>query len=223
YDLLKKNIKFKKNSVHIIEGAGVNIDEYIYTKESLGNSFSVLFAARLLWSKGLGQLVEAIDILHKKDIRIELRVAGFQDIEDPDAISLKQINKWENEGKIVWLGKIEDMYSLLKSSNLVVLPTQYAEGVPRIIIEACSVGRACIVGNSGGCKSIIKNGYNGYLLNNFNPEDIADKIAYLKENTELRERFGIISSEIVKERFNRDIVIEKTLSIYNQLLTQEFK
>ena len=223
YETLKNHVKLNKNSIHIIEGAGVNIDEFKYSKELSDNNFSVLFAARLLWSKGLGDLVQAVEIIRKKNITIELRVAGISDKEDPDAISINQIKKWEREGKITWLGRVEDMYSLLKNSNLVALPTTYAEGVPRIIIEACSVGRACIVSNSGGCKSIIKDGHNGYLITNASPEDIAEKIIILKESPELREKFGSISSEIVKNRFNKDIVIEKTLSVYNQLLNQELK
>ncbi|MBT0725047.1 glycosyltransferase family 4 protein [Rosenbergiella sp. S61] len=223
FHLLDSYVKLKKENIYIIEGAGVNIDEYVYTKECLENTFSVLFAGRLLWSKGLGDLVKAVDILHKKNINIVLKVAGISDLEDPDAISLNQIHEWEKQGNIVWLGKVEDMYSLLKHSNLVALPTKYAEGVPRIIIEACSVGRACIVSDSGGCKSIINDGYNGYLINNATPEEIADKIIFLKDNPDIRERFGSTSSKIVKDRFNRDIVIKKTLSVYNQFSNQELK
>lgn len=148
-----------------------------------------------------------------------LYVAGILDDKDPDRIELDQILQWEKEGKIIWLGRRDDIQNLIRNSHVVILPTKYSEGVPRIIIEACAMGRSCIVGNVPGCKAIIKDNFNGCVLKTHSANEIAEKIEYLRDNMEIRKKFGLRSAEIVKERFSKEIVIDKTLCVYNKILS----
>lgn len=218
FEELSKYIKFNRDNVHIIEGAGVDRNKFCYQPEPAQKNFTVLFASRLLWSKGLGTVVEAVDQLrYCNNNNITLKVAGIQDNADPDRIELGQILEWEKQGKIVWLGERNDVQELIKNSHIVVLPTIYSEGVPRIIIEACAIGRSCIVGNVAGCKAIINDSFNGYVLEKHTPEEIAKRIKFLQDNDDIRNEFGLRSSEIVKERFSKEIVIDKTLRIYSKL------
>ncbi|HBW2224051.1 TPA: glycosyltransferase family 4 protein [Klebsiella quasipneumoniae subsp. quasipneumoniae] len=217
---LSQHIKFDKKNVHIIEGAGVDRFRFSYQPEPDERQFSILFASRLLWSKGLGAVVEAVEILKQKNIKnITLYVAGILDEHDPDRIELAQILDWEKHGKIVWLGRRDDIQELIKNSHIVVLPTFYSEGVPRIIIEACAMGRSCIVGNVAGCKAIIVDNVNGCVIQEYSADEIANKIQYLQENSQIRKKFGLRSAEIVKERFSKEIVIDKTLHVYSNLLS----
>ncbi|HHJ4479440.1 TPA: glycosyltransferase, partial [Escherichia coli] len=203
----------------IIEGAGVDRFRFSYQPEPTQNNFSVLFASRLLWSKGLGEVVEAIGKVKQNENNTTLYVAGILDDKDPDRIELDQILQWEKEGKIIWLGRRDDIQNLIRNSHVVILPTKYSEGVPRIIIEACAMGRSCIVGNVPGCKAIIKDNFNGCVLKTHSANEIAEKIEYLRDNMEIRKKFGLRSAEIVKERFSKEIVIDKTLCVYNKILS----
>ena len=214
-----KGIKFDENNIHIIEGAGVDRFRFSYQPEPTQNKFSVLFASRLLWSKGLGEVVEAISKVKQNENNTTLYVAGILDDKDPDRIELDQILQWEKEGKIIWLGRRDDIQNLIRNSHVVILPTKYSEGVPRIIIEACAMGRSCIVGNVPGCKAIIKDNFNGCVLKTHSANEIAEKIEYLRDNMEIRKKFGLRSAEIVKERFSKEIVIDKTLCVYNKILS----
>ncbi len=189
-----------------------------YQPEPTQNNFSVLFASRLLWSKGLGEVVEAIGKVKQNENNTTLYVAGILDDKDPDRIELDKILQWEKEGKIIWLGRRDDIQNLIRNSHVVILPTKYSEGVPRIIIEACAMGRSCIVGNVPGCKAIIKDNFNGCVLKTHSASEIAEKIEYLRDNMEIRKKFGLRSAEIVKERFSKEIVIDKTLCVYNKIL-----
>lgn len=96
---LSKYIKFDENNIHIIEGAGVDRFRFSYQPEPTQNNFSVLFASRLLWSKGLGEVVEAIGKVKQNENNTTLYVAGILDDKDPDRIELDQILQWEKEGK----------------------------------------------------------------------------------------------------------------------------
>ncbi|EGI6474468.1 glycosyltransferase family 4 protein, partial [Salmonella enterica subsp. enterica serovar Fluntern] len=97
-----------------------------------------------LWSKGLGDLIEAKKILRQKNIHFVLNVAGILAEDDKDAIPLELIHHWHHEGLINWLGRSSNVYELIQKSNIVALPSIYPEGVPRLLLEASSVGRACI-------------------------------------------------------------------------------
>ncbi|WP_227550835.1 glycosyltransferase, partial [Klebsiella pneumoniae] len=109
--------------------------------------------------------------------------------------------------------------SLGRNDLLIRTFPKYSEGVPRIIIEACAMGRSCIVGNVPGCKAIIKDNFNGCVLKTHSASEIAEKIEYLRDNMEIRKKFGLRSAEIVKERFSKEIVIDKTLCVYNKILS----
>jgi len=223
YAELSKHIKFNPENVHIIEGAGVDRYKFCYEPEPAEDNFTILFASRLLWSKGLGNVVDAVELLRRRhpENKITLNVAGFLDSTDPDRIKIEKILEWEKQGTIVWLGKRNKIQELIKESHIVVLPTMYSEGVPRIIIEACAVGRSCIVGNVAGCKAIISDGFNGCVLKDNTSEEIAEKIQFLQDNGDVRKSYGVRSSEIVKNRFSKEIVIAKTLDIYNALRSKK--
>lgn len=222
YNELSSYIKFNKRNVHVIEGAGVDLHRFSYQPEPDDSNFTILFASRLLWSKGLDIVVEAVEKLKQQDIKnITLYVAGIIDDTDPDRIEIAQILEWEKNDKLIWLGKRDDIQDLIKNSHVIVLPTKYSEGVPRIIIEACAMGRSCIVGNVAGCKSIIIDDVNGYVLQEHSATELSEKIKYLQTNNELRKTFGIRSADIVRKRFTKEMVIDKTLKVYKKLLKKQ--
>ncbi|VFS24088.1 galactosyl transferase [Salmonella enterica subsp. enterica serovar Typhimurium] len=103
-------------------------------------------------------------ILRQKNIHFVLNVAGILAEDDKDAIPLELIHHWHNEGLINWLGRSSNVYELIQKSNIVALPSIYPEGVPRLLLEASSVGRACIAYDTGGCDSLIIHNYNGLIV-----------------------------------------------------------
>lgn len=61
----------------------------------------------------------------KKGVHFELNVAGIIVPTDPDAIPLEQVEQWQREGIINWLGKSSDVCKLIEASNIVALPSVY--------------------------------------------------------------------------------------------------
>lgn len=84
------------------------------------------------------------------------------------------IQQWHKEGLINWLGHSSNVCDLIEESNIVALPSIYSEGVPRILLEASSVGRACIAYDVGGCDSLIINNDNGIIVKSNSPQELAD-------------------------------------------------
>ncbi|MDU4126752.1 MULTISPECIES: glycosyltransferase family 4 protein [Pantoea] len=215
---LQKVVSINPCNLYVIDGAGIDTDKFKYHPEKKDGDFTILFASRLLKSKGLEILVESVKKLKAEGVCLELLVAGIIDEEDPDRIPLEQVKEWENEGLLKWLGMRNDVENLLKECNVMVLPTKYAEGIPRIILEACSIGRSCIVGDMPGCKSIIEDKVNGVVLKQHSVDALSASLKFLAQNPGIRKSYGFKSSEIIKRKFSKEIIIGKTLEVYKKAL-----
>lgn len=201
----------------VINGAGIDIDNFSFKEEHANNVPIVLFASRVIWSKGLQDLIQAKLKLEKEGIIFNLNVAGITVKDDPDTIPESVLKKWQSEGTIKWLGKCNNVSELIEQANIIALPSIYAEGVPRILIEAASVGRATIAYNTGGCSSIILNNKTGYIINQKDIDALAEKIKILLLNPEIRKRFGYCARENVEKLFSSKIVVNATLDVYSRL------
>lgn len=204
----------------VIDGAGISPDLYKYSLEQQRDTPVVLFASRMLWSKGLGDLIEAKRILSKKNIHFTLNVAGILVEKDKDAIPLATIQRWKSEGMIHWFGHCSDVIDLIEGSNIVALPSVYAEGVPRILLEASSVGRSCIAYDSGGCDSLIINNVNGVIVKSRSVEELAEKLSFLLNNPEIRITMGINGRIRILDKFSSSVIVNKTLKMYHDIITR---
>jgi len=201
----------------VIDGAGIDTSLYSYQKEKDNNVPSVLFASRLLKSKGLHDLVSVKKMLLQEGLVFNLNVAGIMVKDDPDALDVKLLEKWHQQGLINWLGQRSDVETLIANSHIVALPSVYPEGVPRILIEGASVGRALIAYDSGGCSSIINNNINGFLISKGNLIELKEKLKKLLTDAHLRNKMGLESRALVLNKFSSSIVLYKTLAIYQGL------
>lgn len=210
--------KKHKIKTEVIEGAGINLLDFPFTKEIKHDFVTVLFASRLLWSKGLGDLIEAKKKLSQRGIFFHLYVAGISVPYDKDSIPLSYIKEWEAKGDIIWLGQRDDIARLIKDSNIVALPTRYSEGIPRILLEAGSIGRPCISYNVDGCRSLIINNETGILVDNGDIEGFAEGLKKLITNHSIRVDFGKRARARIEDKFSSQYVINRTIKIYKKLV-----
>lgn len=217
---LTKLLKIDHDRTVIINGAGVDPDVFKYSCECTNKTPAVLFASRLLWSKGIGDLVEVKKRLMKKGVVFDLIVAGIITNNDSDSVPMSTIDTWKELGLITWLGHSNNVYQLIKESNLVALPSVYPEGIPRILLEACSVGRACIAYNVGGCSSLVKNNVNGVILDKNDIDGLCDKIEFLLNNPGERILMGLKGREYIKNKFSSEHISKNTLDVYQNLIAR---
>lgn len=201
-------------------GAGIDLDKFNLSTDPVSShkKIRVLFAARLIYGKGLEDLIKAIDLLNQKRQIFQLDVAGIIDAESPESIPQSQISYWQQAGKINWLGQVEDIPSLLKEVNIVALPTRYAEGLPRILLEAASAGRAIVTTDNPGCNSLIRHNYNGQLVAPRNIEQLASALHAYKDR-DLRVLHGQRCRKSIEDKFTIDLVIDCYKEAYNTLLS----
>jgi glycosyltransferase involved in cell wall biosynthesis len=199
----------------VIPGVGVNPEEFSPFAE-LDATPVVLLASRMLWSKGVGEYVQAAERLKKAGTRARFVLAGAPDPGNPASISESQLTAWATEGSVEWWGQRSDMPSVFAQVHVVCLPS-YREGVPRVLIEAAACGRAVVATDVPGCREVVRHGENGLLVPPRDPAALAEAIGRLLGDPALRARMGARGREIAVQEFSEEQVVRETLALYREL------
>ena len=206
--------------VRLIRSSGVNTKRFRpVDDQQKSDSIRVLLATRLLWDKGIREYVEAARILKRKGKSIDFLLAGAPDSGNPASVSENDVLKWREEGTVTPVGHVENMEHLLSMVDLVALPT-YREGTPRILLEAAAMGLPIVATDVPGCRETVSHGKNGLLVPPKDSVAVAKAIKLLADDPDKRHQMGKAGREKVLAEFDESIVIEKTLSVYKELLPE---
>ncbi len=198
----------------MIKGSGVDLEQFAYTPEPDSGPVKILCGTRLLKDKGIIEFIGAAALLKSKHgAEVEFILAGKIITENPTSISENEIMEWVSQGLITFIGFQENMYTCLAGSHINVLPS-YREGLPKSLIEASAVGRPMVTTDVPGCRDIVTDGVNGYLVPVKNVEKLAEAINALVTDKTLRTKMGIAARKKAFEEFSIDKVVSETLKVY---------
>lgn len=194
-----------------IVGNGVN-EKFFFPVDTKQSEPYLLYVGRLDYRKGILDLIQASIIL--KNSNIKLLVAGEGPLKP---YFEKQIT--ENNLNVNLLGQVSgpNLVELYQNALMFVFPSHY-EGLPTVVLEAMSSGLPVIVTDIPAYRDIIINKNNGLTTKKGNPEDLVDKIRFLLENNDLREKLGICARETIKNRYTWDIISKKFEQIYSKVV-----
>jgi glycosyltransferase involved in cell wall biosynthesis len=207
--------------VVIIRGSGVDVSRFLPAPEPPGPPI-ILLASRLLWDKGVGELVEAARCLKQAGWSCRVVLVGIPDDENPNSIPNETLQHWQAEGVIEWWGLRDDMPEVLKAVSIVALPSYYREGVPMILLEAAASGRPIITTDMPGCREVVRPGENGLLVPPRDAKALYTALCALLQDPALRTRMGARSREIAVAEFSEEHVLKQTLAVYQELLGEQW-
>ena len=216
---VSRKIVDRRRSV-VIVSSGVDCEQFQPVSKSSPTSsgtVQVLFASRINREKGVFELLEAVRITAEKKLNIEYTLAGVAYAGNPSTIDPDELMKMISGLPAQYVGHIDDMPSLISKSDVVVLPS-YREGAPRILIEASAMAKPIIATNVPGCREVVQDNVNGRLIPPRNAPALAKAIQTLADSKELRERLGRAGRTRALNEFNQEIVVGKTIELYEQLL-----
>lgn len=196
-----------------------HFQQYAYGLLSNG-SFKFLLAARIIAEKGIRIYMEAARLLKNKGIKVEFQLLGFIEPDNPQGISKQEIEGWEGEGLIRYLGSTDDIRLYLQKIDCLVLPTYYREGVPRILMEGASMQIPLIATDNVGCRLVVEDGVNGFLCLKKDAKSLAlcmEKMMAL--SFEERAHFGLLGRRRVYTLFHERVVIKKYLRALKSYFT----
>jgi len=173
----------------LVPGSGLDLENFPETPEPNTAPPMAMLVARMLWDKGIGELVEAARLLKARGVQLRIVLVGNPDPANPASISEGQLKAWSDESLIEWWGRREDVADILKQSHIAVLPS-YREGMPRSLLEAAAIGRPMVAFDAVGCRDLIRDGENGFLVPFKDTVALADALQKLADDSDLRRRLG---------------------------------
>jgi len=216
YQLLEDARCLDPKRVVIIRGSGVELAAFPVTPFPSEPPIVIACVSRMLWDKGIGELVEAAKILKEKKIAATILLYGTPDSENPTSIQEDHIQSWHDAGIIIWKKHCSDVAKAYADCHIAVLPS-YREGLPKSLLEAASCGRPIVTTNVPGCREVVIQGENGLLVEAQNSTTLAENLIQLCENRVLRERMGKAGRERVEHFFSDKIINEATIKLYEDL------
>lgn len=210
-----------EQEVFVTPGSGVDPAQFPSVEEkTVGEEGPiVMLATRLLWHKGIRGFVEAARKLREKSIEARFVLVGEADPENPASVSEETVRAWSDAGLVEWWGYQDPtaMAPTLQQAHVVCLPSYYREGVPKVLIEAASTGRPIVTTDVPGCREIVEDGENGFLVPPQDAEALAERICTLLRSPSLRQEMGKKGRQLVRARFTADRVATMIVDAYEQL------
>lgn len=201
----------------VIPGSGVDTQYFSPNGQCTGEEFTFLMISRVLYDKGVVEYAEAARQLRKEGVKARFQLLGSTDPGHRSGIPLEELEAWEQEGILEYLGTTDDVLPAIHKAHCVVLPS-YREGTPRTLLEAASAGKPLVATNVPGCNNIVNDGENGLLCEARNSRDLADKLLGMyRLSSEERQQMGKNSRKIAELRFDENIVINHYLRAIDQL------
>jgi glycosyltransferase involved in cell wall biosynthesis len=202
--------------IQLIRGSGVDTDFFRPEQRRRKEKCAVLLAARLLREKGVQEYAEAAALLAHRADDLEFLLAGEADPGNPSSFSETELQQLRTAGRVRMLGHVDNMRQLLGGIDLMALPSR-GEGLPRSLLEAAAMGLPLVAADAPGCREIVEDGVNGFLVPVGDAAALAEKIELLLDQPALRRQFGAASREKAVREFDRAIVFRQTWELCRSL------
>ncbi|HFI0701058.1 TPA: glycosyltransferase family 4 protein [Streptococcus suis] len=208
-----KEVFVKSNIVpdfkgHVLNGAGVNLDEYPLLPYPTDESETrLLFVGRVMEEKGIVELLEAVTELNSEGLIIKLDIVGGLE-ENLKPLLLD----FEAKGFGMYHGFQQDVQSFIRKSHALILPSWH-EGMANTNLEGAASGRPIITSDIPGCREAVVDNKSGYLFGVKNKYMLKEAIRkFINLTVEERKEMGLVAREHIEANFDKESIINETLS-----------
>ena len=231
--LVERNMIAAEKTLYMPGGSGVDLGYFhpaAPDQEAVANlrrelhiseeSVVVALIARMLWEKGVGEYHACALALRHKYAHARFLLVGPTEDSVPGYIPPMQLKEWSQDGVVSYLGERQDVRAILALTDVVVLPTYYGEGVPRVLLEAAAMGIPAVTSDTSSCREAVDQGVTGLLVGSRDEVALRSAVEKLILDRQLRLRLGRAAREKAEREFDENKVIDQFLGIYDQLLVE---
>lgn len=176
----------------------------------------VLFTGRLTEHKGVEYLIKAA-----RAIKAEIVILG----DGPERKYLESLILKYKLTNVHMLGyfsqRLEAINDFYSRADVYVAPSVWSEPLGLVVLEAMAHKTPVIVSRKGGVTTIVKDGFNGFLIRPRSPGLIAQKVNLLLQDDKLRQKMGERAFKTVVERFNWERIATKFYNLYEKALQKQ--
>jgi N,N'-diacetylbacillosaminyl-diphospho-undecaprenol alpha-1,3-N-acetylgalactosaminyltransferase len=168
----------------------------------------VLMVARMIWPKGIREFAEAAELLSDRFPRARFLLVAPLQPGSSQAVPESYIRGKETTANLTWLGFRHDVKTFYALADVAVLPSYYREGgYPRALTEPMAMGKPLVTTTNDDCRAPVEDGRNGFIVPIKDSPALADAIARLIEQPELRRTFGRYSREKALREYDEARVV----------------
>jgi glycosyltransferase involved in cell wall biosynthesis len=206
------------DTVVLIPGSGVDTKKITPLPEP-PPPVTAAYVGRMLADKGVLILIEAFSLLGQRGVPLQLLLAGDCDKENPGSLAPEQLREFASLYGIHWLGHVADPSEVWARAHFAVLASR-REGLPKSLLEAASCGRAMVATDAPGCREIAIEGETGLTVPVDDAGALADAMAKLAGDAEMRQRFGANARRLVESKFSAEAIGRQTVALYASLIAR---
>lgn len=193
----------------LLPGSGVNTERFSLLEYPSDEVIRFVFISRIMKEKGIDYYLEAAKYIKAKYPNTEFHICGFSEEDYEDTLK-----EYEEKGIINYHGMVRDIRTILKDMHCTIHPTYYPEGMSNVLLESAASGRPVIATNRSGCREIIDDNVNGYLVEPKNERDLISAITkFLKLDYKSKKLMGLKGREKVTSDFDRKIVVNSYMEV----------
>jgi len=205
-------------NISLFPGSGVDIEVYSPLKKEANCERYVLMSSRILSDKGVKEYCLAANIVRSKlGNELKFKLSGPIDSHSPTFISESELKKLTLSCGVEYLGDRDDMPELLASALMFVLPSYYAEGMPKVLLEASSCGVPIITTDHPGCRDAVIEGETGLLVPTKDADALASAMINLIENKPLSIKMGNKGRILAESSYLDSKVVTDHYRLYGEL------
>lgn len=197
-----------KGKTRLIPGSGVNLEYHSlkdYPKEDEPIRF--IFISRIRREKGIDEYLATANAIKEKYPMTEFHVLG-----GCEGDYQSQLKELHDKGIVIYHGQQPDVRPYIENVHCTIHPSFYPEGMSNVLLESCAAGRAVITTDRAGCREIVDDGINGYIVKQQNTIDLISKVEqFLVLPYENKKQMGLAARTKVEKEFDRQIVIDAYL------------
>ena len=201
----------------VIRGSGVDTVRFAPVPPPLGPVVAGC-AARMLHSKGIPVLAEAMRLLAVRKSALILHLAGSPDNESADSLGSAELRAIQAIPNVRYLGRVTDMPDFWHSVHIGVLASITGEGVPVSLLEAAACGLPLVATDVSGCREIVLPGETGLLVPPNEAAALADALESLGRDAAVRKQYGANARMLAETKLSATEVGRKTVALYWTLL-----
>ncbi|KLK94232.1 glycosyl transferase family 1 [Microvirga vignae] len=206
-------------NVTVVGGAGIDPEALKPSPLPPQPPLKIALVARMLWSKGVDLAVEALRAARAKGAAIELSLYGAPDPSNPKAIPEGTLRAWSAEPGVSWHGATRDISAVWRDHHVACLPSRGGEGLPRMLLEAAACGRAIVTTDVPGCRTLVRNGVEGFVVAPNDATALSEAFLSLANDPALAARMGEAARTRVLDGFTERDVMESVKRLYASMLS----
>lgn len=195
----------------LLPGSGVNVSKYIPIEYPVGKEFC--FIGRILKEKGIEEYVTAAKNVLKEHPDAVFHIIGGCDGNYEDYLA----EAVQTPG-IIYHGHSSCVGDFIARCCCTLHPTYYPEGMSNVLLESGAIARPIITTDQCGCREIVDDGVNGFVVKQRDSADLTEKILkFLALPWDVRKDMGLAGRAKIEKEFDRRIVVDKYMTVINEV------